>query len=243
VELTDDTLADLVALAGVAVTFDNVTDAHREICRIAGRAVGHADGASLTLMNADGPEVGAATDGWASQLDEMQYVEHEGPCLDAARSGVLFRVRDAGSDTRWPSYMPRVREAGVLSLLSIPLTVASKTTGALNVYSRSVDAFTPEDVGIAQLIAGHASLAAHVAATVYVHRDLAEGLQVAMASRAAIEQAKGIIMGSAGCNSEVAFERLKQQSQHENRKLREVAEEIVRLQTRRAGPPKAGGTP
>jgi AmiR/NasT family two-component response regulator len=48
-----------------------------------------------------------------------------------------------------------------------------------------------------------------------------------MASRAVIEQAKGVIMATTRCSADEAFRVLAEQSQHENRKLREVAEEIV----------------
>ena len=158
----------------------------------------------------------------------MQFVEHEGPCIDAARTGALFRVRDTASENRWPSYMPRAAEAGARSMVSIPMTVEAKTIGALNMYSRAPDSFGPEEVGLAEVIAGHASLAAHVSAALQEHRTLAAQLRDAMASRAAIEQAKGIIMASTGCGPDEAFDRLTQQSQHENRKLREIAEELVR---------------
>ncbi len=57
--------------------------------------------------------------------------------------------------------------------------------------------------------------------------QLAEGLQKAMASRATIEQAKGILIGTAHCTPEAAFAVLVKQSQHENRKLRDVAAELV----------------
>jgi AmiR/NasT family two-component response regulator len=53
-----------------------------------------------------------------------------------------------------------------------------------------------------------------------------------MDSRAAIEQAKGIIMATTGCGPDEAFQLLVRQSQHENRKLRELAEELVTRQRR-----------
>jgi AmiR/NasT family two-component response regulator len=64
-------------------------------------------------------------------------------------------------------------------------------------------------------------------------REIA-GLREAMESRATIEQAKGIIMGSTGCDPDAAFTVLIEQSQHQNRKLREVAEELVRSRHRRS---------
>ena len=218
---------ELLALAGVAVAHDDLAAALQDICRIAARAVRGADGTSLTMFAASGPQAAAASSEWAEQLDELQYVEHEGPCLDCARTGLVFRVRDIGAEPRWPSYMPRAHERGARSMVSLPLTAEAKVMGALNVYSQQVDAFGAEEVSVAEIVAGHASLATQVAATLHGHRELAEQLRTAMASRAVIEQAKGVIMATSGCGPDTAFERLVQQSQHENRKLREVAAEIV----------------
>jgi hypothetical protein len=54
----------------------------------------------------------------------------------------------------------------------------------------------------------------------------AAGLQRAMASRATIEQAKGMIMFAYGCDSAVAFDLLINTSQRANIKLRELAERL-----------------
>jgi len=54
-----------------------------------------------------------------------------------------------------------------------------------------------------------------------------EDLRSAMESRAAIEQAKGVIIASTGCDEDAAFALLVQESQHTNRKLRDVARELV----------------
>jgi hypothetical protein len=54
-----------------------------------------------------------------------------------------------------------------------------------------------------------------------------QGLRIALESRAVIEQAKGIIMGATNCDAKHAFDVLVRQSQHENRKLHEVAHELV----------------
>jgi AmiR/NasT family two-component response regulator len=64
-------------------------------------------------------------------------------------------------------------------------------------------------------------------------REELAGLRLALESRAVIEQAKGVLMATAGCTAEEAFALLRRQSQHENRKLRDVAEQLVRDQHRR----------
>lgn len=61
-----------------------------------------------------------------------------------------------------------------------------------------------------------------------------EGLHTAMEHRAAIEQAKGVIMNAMGCGPDAAFAVLIAQSQNQNRKLRDIAAEIVQAQDRDA---------
>ena len=58
--------------------------------------------------------------------------------------------------------------------------------------------------------------------------DLSRNLRAAIEHRGVIEQAKGIIMAATRCGPDEAFEMLRERSQTENRKLRDVAIEIVR---------------
>ena len=59
-----------------------------------------------------------------------------------------------------------------------------------------------------------------------------------MKSRAVIEQAKGMLMAAQGCDEEHAFALLVQASQRENRKLRDIARQIVANATQRPRPPQ-----
>ena len=61
-----------------------------------------------------------------------------------------------------------------------------------------------------------------------------DGLHTAMEHRADIEQAKGVIMSVMGCGPEAAFAVLVAQSQNQNRKVRDIAAEIVGAQDRAA---------
>lgn len=60
-----------------------------------------------------------------------------------------------------------------------------------------------------------------------LHVDEMALLAAAIESRDVIGQAKGIIMVTMGCAADEAFRLLKEQSQHENRKLAEIAAEIA----------------
>ena len=58
-------------------------------------------------------------------------------------------------------------------------------------------------------------------------------LRTAMASRAVIEQAKGVLMLLTGCGEERSFDLLTHISSHTHRKVREVAAELVASATGR----------
>ena len=60
-------------------------------------------------------------------------------------------------------------------------------------------------------------------------------LSAAMVHRGVIEQAKGILMGEHHISADEAFGQLRQRSQNENRKLRDIAVDVV------AGTRPAGG--
>src|SRR3954471_24167369 len=107
--ITAEYVEHLAALHSVPLGYDDLEGALEEICRIALRAVPTAAGASLTTYRSGQPRA-AASDDWARALDESQYEEHEGPCLDAVRSGNAFRIRDFQDEPRWPFYGPRARE-------------------------------------------------------------------------------------------------------------------------------------
>jgi GAF domain-containing protein len=224
--VSDEALAELTALAGVVLGQTDLPATLREVCRIAVRAVPGVDGASVTTFP-EGRPGAIASDDWARDLDELQYAEHEGPCLDAYRTGNAFRVRDIAADTRWPSYLPHAAQRGARSMMSLPMAAEGKIIGALNVYARDVDAFGAEEVSIATIVAAHAGLASQVAAAFFRHRDLAEQMSTAMQSRAVIEQAKGVLMATEHCEPDEAFDRLVTMSQHANRKLRDVAAQVV----------------
>ena|SRR5207237_5829576 len=64
----------------------------------------------------------------------------------------------------------------------------------------------------------------------------------ALETRDLIGQAKGVIMSSLGCSADEAFALIVTQSQHENRKVHEIAAEIA-ARTLRGAPSRGGSTP
>jgi AmiR/NasT family two-component response regulator len=58
-------------------------------------------------------------------------------------------------------------------------------------------------------------------------KELVGHLERALETRPIIEQAKGILIAQQGCSADEAFDILRRVSQRENRKLRDVATDLV----------------
>jgi GAF domain-containing protein len=169
----------------------------------------------------------ASSDELARDLDELQYADGAGPCLEALNTSVPVFVTDMASETRWPDYMRHAMSLGARSSLSYPLQNDGHTIGAINLY-----AFEPIEPNI-DLQARASELAAVTAGALALALRLAErqdmigNLRNALTSRSVIDQAIGILMAQQRCEARTAFELLRKASQGRNIKLRDVAAGIV----------------
>jgi GAF domain-containing protein len=211
---------------------ESLTDTLLRIAATAVEALG-ADMSGLTLLDAKGKATTAVfTDEAAPEIDQAQYDADRGPCLDAYRTRTIHRVEDTTTDARWPEYARAAQAHDIHSSLSLPLVVEGSGIGALNLYARPLAKFDTNSAAFGQAFADQAAIAVVNGIAYWEKVTLAEHLQTAMESRAVIEQAKGIIMATAGCSADDAFKILRDQSQAENIKLRDVAAELVRRQPR-----------
>jgi GAF domain-containing protein len=163
----------------------------------------------------------APTGDLPARVDALQEETQQGPCLDAAYEQLTVRVDDMASETRWPEFARRASEAGAASMLSLQLYVEGDNLGALNLYSRRPNAFDDESEQVGLLFASHAAVAF---AGVRKEAQLAK----AVVSRDLIGQAKGILMERYKISPERAFLLLTRVSQDSNRKLHDIATELVR---------------
>lgn len=144
----------------------------------------------------------------------------QGPCWDAIRGGRVVRVDDLTDEHRWPQFSRRAAELGTRSVLSIQLYVDYHDLGALNLYSGRPGAFTDEAEDIGLVLAAHAAIA-------YADARRAANLQAALDTRGSIGRATGIVMERYQLGVDQAFAVLVRLSQQSNRKLHDVAAQIV----------------
>jgi GAF domain-containing protein len=230
-----DLIDAFAELSRIKLGETNIDGVLEQIAGLAKHAIPGASDVSVTLSRGKGAYTAAFTGDLALGLDERQYKAGHGPCLDALTCGETLMVPDMSSEQRWPDYAAAALKAGCHSSLSVGLPVHGSVTGALNIYATTPEAFDDEAIAVAQTFAGYAAVALANAHLYDVQAALARHMQVAMESRAVIEQAKGIVMGERRCTSEDAFKILTKVSQDSNRKLRDVAQALV---DRAAAPPK-----
>jgi GAF domain-containing protein len=185
--------------------------------------------ASVSLLVKDKPSTVVSTGQLAVDLDETQYERGHGPCLHAARTGELTEIADTRTESRWSDYAQRAAKAGNLSSLSVPLAIDEdeQVSGALNFYARDPRAFDEDSRSAALAFGSYATVATGNLYAYRTARGAADNLQIALESRAVIDQAKGILIERHKLTPDQAFQLLAQVSMHVNRKVRDVAEHLV----------------
>jgi GAF domain-containing protein len=216
------------ALGALARLLQPSPDTFDGLARLARQSVPGCDFASVSVLGSgDEVRTAGATDDRPIALDEAQYEVDEGPCLSAIRTGTRVLVDEFSGDARFPAFGPLAIAAGVASCLSVPVGSGDTTLGGLNLYATAAHAY--DDVDTAALESVITAAATAVAGERAFDRSLklVDQLHVAMASRAEIEQAKGILMARSHCDAEQAFDILRRASQRQNVKLRDIAHTIV----------------
>lgn len=207
------------------------------VADLAVKSTGAASAVSVTTLDSGTFMTAVATDRLARALDQAQYDGDAGPCVESVRSSEVVEVHDVGADPRWPVFSAAALEEGIRGVLSLPMPLDGSFAASLNVYSPDAGAFTDGDrEGLVGLVAFAASAITNL--RLYEgSRVLVEQMQTAMQSRALIDQARGILMAEHRCDAEEAFQILRRTSQASNRKMRDLAREIVeRTAASGAGP-------
>ncbi|GAA3806129.1 GAF and ANTAR domain-containing protein [Sphaerisporangium flaviroseum] len=168
----------------------------------------------------------------ASHSDLIALVDREqalgeGPSVEALATGRSVLVTDVLLDTRWPRYTVTAVKHGVRSTLILPIAIDGATL-VLGLYAVRPGAFSGGSAdALAALLTEQLTVAlANISDYDDVLTDAAQ-LQEALAGRAVIDQAKGIIMHASGCSAEAAFDELRRLSQHHQVKVADLARLLV----------------
>ncbi len=199
----------------------DVDAAMRTIVALATRSLA-SDDASITVRLSGGRlRTLAPTDDRLVEADRLQHELHEGPSVAATYTDGVLLVEDLATDGRWPRWGPRAVSLGVHSMISVHLFTTSLSVGALNLYGRRGQRYTTDDLDLARIVAAHASA---TLARLRIEQDLWSAID----ARHLIGQAQGVLMARLDLTAAEAFAWLQRSSQRSNRKVRDIADQIVR---------------
>jgi GAF domain-containing protein len=214
-------------LAGLLLTEETVSGLLEMIVHLAVTGVPGVDGASVSLLVSEGQRMTTtnASSPLIREIDEAQYEGGKGPCVQAIHDGQ--EVSFSWPTEQWPVFARRAADGGVRSVWSLPLTVRGRSTGALNLYAMTDDRPEGPAQAVARTLAAQAAVVLTNAAALMSAELTNEHLRVALDTRDIIGQAKGILMARQAISSDEAFDILRRASQRGDRKLRDVAADIV----------------
>jgi hypothetical protein len=192
-------------------------------------AVAGVTGVAITVrLPATPREAVYASDQVATELEELILTLGEGPSVDALIDGpvLVSDLADAECAARWPAFTDAAMSAGVRALFSLPLRVGAVRLGVMDLYrdkpgalerSHLADALVLADTACALLLDGQ--------------RDgVPSGRYVPARARPhhpQVHQATGMISVQLGVSIAVALTRLRAYAYAHERRLGDVAADVV----------------
>jgi ANTAR domain len=205
-----------------------------DVCAVAVPSAG-VSGAWVVAAGDQGPDfVICVTDPVSEQLAELQLTLGEGPCRDVLASAAPVLASDLGdeqSGRRWPGFAAQARLLGAGALFAFPLTIGAIRAGVMGLYRGSPGPLSWERFGDALILADAATVllldgADHNGdgAAGPVLDGQSPGLAL---HRAEIDQATGMLTIQLNVPMAEAFARLRAYAYVHDRRLADVAADIV----------------
>jgi dsDNA-binding SOS-regulon protein len=182
---------------------------------------------AVTLKLHRRPATAAGSSARAVELDHIEQALGDGPCVRALREMTPVMIDDVAKDPRWPDFNAKLAEHSVRSSLGVPLEITGDAKAALNFFAAKPHVFTADVYDKAVGFAGAVHNTMQLSVRINTIENRAEDLEAALASRTAINLACGVIMAQNRCTQEEAMEILTKVSSNRNRKLRDVAKELI----------------
>lgn len=185
--------------------------------------------AGILLPAPDGTlEVVASTSERSHLISLLQLDAHQGPCVDAYRTGQATSVEDINEMRhRWPLFAAAAGDLGYQSMHAFPLRLRDDVIGSLNLFSDRPGPLAPGDATAARGLADIATIGIlHERA--FRESDIArQQLQHALDSRVVIEQAKGVISQTDNVDMDEAFARLRDRARRNQQKISDTARDVI----------------
>ncbi len=209
-----------------------------DVCAVAPRSA-QLDGAWVAAARDSEPDfLMCVTDRVSEQLAEFQLTLGEGPCHDVLGSAapvLAADLDDAEYSRRWPAFTPAARELDVGSVFVFPLIVGVIRAGVLGLYRGPAGPLPDDMLGDLLILADAAMVLLLDSARGYVpdvdvdrNGPGLDGQAPDLAlHRAEIDQATGMLTVQLDVPAAQAFARLRAYAYAQDRRLADVAADIV----------------
>lgn len=170
-----------------------------------------------------------ASDDIAAQIEELQFVLGEGPCMDAFVDGGPVFIADLddpdeGVAHRWPGFVQGAADLGVRAVYAVPLRIGAICLGVMDLYRREPGMLTKEQLEAALLVADAAALSMlHLAPGAPSFDDTVDPSW----SRMQVHQATGMVKVQAGVAIEDALLLLRAHAYTESQPIGDVADDVI----------------
>jgi hypothetical protein len=219
-----------------------------DVCAVAA-GMARLSGAWVAASRNGEPDfVMVVTDPVCERLAELQLTVGEGPCHDVMASAapvpaapvLAADLGDAEFSGRWPAFTAEAREHGAGAIFAFPLIVGAIRAGVMGLYRRSAGLLTGGQLGDLLILADAATLLLLDAAdggSASADGDGDSGWLDGQSPdlalhRAEIDQATGMLTVQLGVPVAEAFARLRAYAYSEDRRLADVASDIVARELR-----------
>ena len=221
-----------------------------DVCAVAVSSA-RLSGAWLAAARNGEPDfVMCVTDPVSEQLAELQLTMGEGPCHDVLASAAPVLAADLGDEEsvrRWPAFIPAARQLGAGAVFVLPLIVGGIRAGVLGLYRGSPGPLPDGQLGDLLILADAATVMLLGSADGHAENADGAGLDGQAPDlalhRAEIDQAAGMLTVQLGVSVAVAFARLRAYAYSQDRRLADVAGDIVARRLRLHRDPGPDGGP
>jgi hypothetical protein len=189
-----------------------------------------ADSAAITVtLSATPRETVYASDRLASDLEELTLTLGEGPCVDASTGShtVVADLTAPACLARWPAFAPAAVQAGVRAVFALPLQVGAIRLGVLDLYRAQAGDLDREQLADALVLADTACALLLDASQPDGSRPNGYLPEPVSPPHPEVHQATGMIIAQLGVTAAVALTRLRAHAYAHDRRLRDVAADVV----------------
>ncbi len=184
------------------------------------------DAGALMLLNPQGNVESLASTSHDPKILALQESQDEaGPCLDSIATLEPVQLSSGPELTaRWPRFGRALQASGFTTVLAQPMIWQGSAVGSLALYAGKDRDFT--ETKMTQTFADLATLAVVHAGRVSA-AEAVKRMRTVLASRAVIEQAKGVLAVQENLDMASAYQRLVELSRTSQRAIGDVARQLI----------------